>query len=335
MTAYVKSSGGGGGGGGDDGIAARKMSLVTSSLPVMSAPSSVASSSSAAAAAASPSPESKNRRHRGSHQRSESLGGGFVQQISALSSLAPRVLESSPSAALGRGSHRVLPSKSSATVSSFSSVSSTPVSAAQILSGSPVLAHKTEDKVEVRTSPVMRSSGGRARSKSRSELVDHPPPPPPPPVVVMHATTAPVQEPPPMVSVSSGSSIRRSPSVGNSEAVLSAAIDAPPLRGSRRSATIHGGMANVNPVLMPPSALEPIKEGLSDKGGSSIRDSASRRRRTGTAKKPVVVEDGLEGKESRKKNRIPFLKLLFSSGVSAEVLASVEAEIAMLLRVRK
>lgn len=171
MTAYVKS--GSGSSSADDPAAVRKTSLATTSLPTMTQVSSVAAP---VTLAASPSPESKSRR-RGSHQRSESLGGGFVQQVSALGSLAPRspsLFEGSGSSgSISRGSHRVLPSKPFSAAPPVSATSTAPITPAQILSPSPVLAHKTEEvKNDIASSPVMRSSGGRARSLSRADL-DH------------------------------------------------------------------------------------------------------------------------------------------------------------------
>ena len=129
-------------------------------------------------------------------------------------------------------------------------------------------------------------------------------------------------------AVSSGrksGSIRRSPSSEMSATAAASAVPPEVVRPSRRSSTIHSGMSS-----MPTNPVNPVVAQVTTENGSVLRDSVGsvrdsaresgstreRRRRTGTGKKSHATEDGLEG-------------------VSAEVLASVEAEIAMLLKSSK
>lgn len=99
--------------------------------------------------------------------------------------------------------------------------------------------------------------------------------------------------PPPLsvAAANSTGSVRRSPNTAISDPVVLPATDVPSMRNSRRSSTIHGGMTNMPQNMLPPSVVDPLRES----GGGSTRDSASRRRKTGTAKKAHNVDDGLEG----------------------------------------
>lgn len=141
--------------------------ILSSAVTSVSVSSSASTSSPAAVAASPENPEkSKGRRGRGSHQRSESLGVGFVQAAGPAlpAPRSPAAFELSPAASGLRGSHRVV---STSTSNKVSSTGSTLARGPANTGPSPVL----EGEKSLEVSPVLSvRAGGRVRSLSKADL---------------------------------------------------------------------------------------------------------------------------------------------------------------------